>query len=96
MMLLSQAAKALDAHMIGTDVRFAAVSTDSRKVKAGDLFIALRGENFDGYDFAASAIQDGAAAVMVNADSYEANPPIHDPLSPPILLVKDTRLALGQ
>ena len=96
MMLLSQAAKALDARMIGADVRFTAVSTDSRKVKAGDLFIALRGENFDGYDFAATAAQDGAAAVMVNADSYEANPLTHDPLSPPILLVKDTRLALGQ
>lgn len=96
MMLLSQAAKALDACMIGADVRFAAVSTDSRKVKAGELFIALRGENFDGYDFAATAMQGGAAAVMVNADSYEANPPTRDPLSPPVLLVKDTRLALGQ
>lgn len=96
MMLLSQAAKALDARMIGADVRFAAVSTDSRKIKAGDLFIALRGENFDGYDFAETAAQDGAVAVMVNADSYEANPPTHDPGSAPILLVKDTRLALGQ
>lgn len=95
MMLLSQAAKALDARMIGKDVRFDAVSTDSRKIKAGDLFIALRGEHFDGYEFAAKALQDGAVAVMVNAGSYEAKPAALDPQSP-VLLVEDTRLALGQ
>jgi UDP-N-acetylmuramoyl-tripeptide--D-alanyl-D-alanine ligase len=95
MMLLSQAAKAIDARMIGEDVRFDAVSTDSRKIKAGDLFIALRGENFDGYEFAATSLQAGAVAGMVNADSYEARPSILDPQSS-ILLVDDTRLALGR
>jgi UDP-N-acetylmuramoyl-tripeptide--D-alanyl-D-alanine ligase len=95
MMMLSQAAQALGARMAGPDVRFDAVSTDSRRIAAGDLFIALRGEHFDGYAFAASALQAGAVAVMVNADSYEANPSIFNSQSP-ILIVEDTRLALGQ
>ena len=41
------------------------ITTDTRKVAAGDLFIALRGENFDGADFAADALAKGAAAVLV-------------------------------
>ena len=95
MMLLSQAAQVLNGRLVGADVRFDAVSTDSRKIKAGDLFIALRGEHFDGYEFAATAIQSGAAAAMVNADSYEARPSLLNPESR-ILIVEDTRLALGQ
>ena len=43
------------------------ITTDTRKIAAGDLFIALRGENFDGADFAADALHKGAAAVLVNA-----------------------------
>ncbi|HCI14297.1 MAG TPA: UDP-N-acetylmuramoyl-tripeptide--D-alanyl-D-alanine ligase [Gallionellaceae bacterium] len=95
MMSLSEAAKALDARMVGKDMRFRAVSTDSRKIAAGDLFVALRGENFDGYEFVPGALQDGAVAAVVNADSYEADSSIFDPQSS-ILLVEDTRLALGQ
>jgi len=113
MMSLSEAAKALDARMVGKDVRFRAVSTDSRKIVAGDLFVALRGENFDGYEFVPGALRDGAVAAVVNVDSYEANSSMLDPQSPArgtppdtrpegglgaasILLVEDTRLALGQ
>src|SRR3990167_10089774 len=70
MMRLSQAAQVLNGRLVGPDVRFDAVSTDSRKIKAGDLFIALRGEHFDGYEFVATAMQSGATAAMVNADSY--------------------------
>jgi len=95
MMLLSQAAQALGARLIGEDARFFAVSSDSRKMQPGDLFIALRGEHFDGYEFAATALQSGAVAVMVNADSYEARPSLLDPRTS-ILIVEDTRLALGQ
>lgn len=91
MMLLSQAAQALNGRLVGLDVRFAAVSTDSRKIRAGDLFIALRGEHFDGYEFVATAAQAGAVAALVNADSYRGETP-----ACPLLLVEDTRLALGQ
>lgn len=90
MMLLSQAAQILGATLAGGDVRFASVSTDSRKIEAGCLFIALRGENFDGAAFVENAARDGAAAAMVNADSYRGNAPC------PVLLVEDTRLALGR
>ena len=95
MMLLSQAAQALGARLIGEDARFFAVSSDSRKMQPGDLFIALRGEHFDGYEFVATAMQSGAVAALVNADSYAAHHSILDPRSS-ILIVEDTRLALGQ
>ncbi|MBI3902324.1 MAG: UDP-N-acetylmuramoyl-tripeptide--D-alanyl-D-alanine ligase [Nitrosomonadales bacterium] len=91
MMLLSQAAQVLSGKLIGSDVEFSAVSTDSRKIAAGDLFIALKGENFDGSAFVAGAASDGAVAALVNAASYSGG------TSPcPLLLVDDTRLALGQ
>ncbi|HTO17267.1 MAG TPA: UDP-N-acetylmuramoyl-tripeptide--D-alanyl-D-alanine ligase [Edaphocola sp.] len=49
--------------------KFSSVQTDSRKVERGDLFFALKGENFDGNKFAAQALKDGAAyAVIDNAD----------------------------
>jgi len=91
MMLLSQAAQVLGGKLIGPDVMFAAVSSDSRAIVSGDLFIALQGENFDGSEFAAGAAQSGAVAALVNAASYRgAKPPC------PLLLVEDTRLALGR
>lgn len=89
MMLLSQAAAILQARMDGADVAFDAVSTDTRTIGADDLFIALKGENFDGAEFVAGAVQAGAVAAVVNADSRIANAPC------PLLRVADTRLALG-
>ena len=44
------------------------VSTDTRTIREGALFIALKGENFDGHDFLDKAIDSGAAAVMVNEE----------------------------
>ena len=93
MMLLSQAAQVLDGKLIGQDVLFTAVSSDSRTIAPGDLFIALQGENFDGSEFVADAIQRGAIAAMVNAD--RVNSAICNPQSA-ILFVEDTRLALGR
>jgi UDP-N-acetylmuramoyl-tripeptide--D-alanyl-D-alanine ligase len=92
MLLLSQAAKVLNGRLIGADCEFATVSTDSRAVRAGDLFVALRGENFDGSAFVAAAGTGGAAAALINADSYREG--VTYPV--PLLLVEDTRLALGQ
>jgi UDP-N-acetylmuramoyl-tripeptide--D-alanyl-D-alanine ligase len=95
MMMLSQAAQATGGKLVGPDVSINGVSSDSRKLALGNLFIALRGEHFDGYEFAAQVVRSGAAAVMVNADSYKANPSLIDPRSS-CLIVEDTRLALGQ
>ncbi len=53
MLKLSQAATALAAQMQGRDVAFTGVTTDSRAISTGDLFVALRGERFDAHDFVA-------------------------------------------
>ncbi|MEQ6343043.1 MAG: UDP-N-acetylmuramoyl-tripeptide--D-alanyl-D-alanine ligase [Gammaproteobacteria bacterium] len=87
MMTLSEVAKALGAELHGEDVAFAAVNTDTRTLQQGDLFVALRGENFDGNTFVAEAAARGAVAALVSA-SVES--------TLPTLRVADTRLALGQ
>lgn len=92
MMTLHEAAQAIGARCLGSDASFSGVSTDSRAVGAGQLFVALRGEYFDGHDFVAAAVERGAAAVMVAAD-------VADSLAakaPALLVVDDTRLALGR
>lgn len=45
------------------------VTTDSRTLRGGELFIALKGENFDGNEYALKALEAGAAYAVVNADS---------------------------
>jgi len=87
-MHLHEAASALQAAAAGPDVEFSVVATDSRNLPAGCLFVALRGERFDGHAFAAKALQAGAAAVMVEASAgLDVSPAI---------VVPDTRQALGQ
>jgi UDP-N-acetylmuramoyl-tripeptide--D-alanyl-D-alanine ligase len=90
MMLLSQAAAALHARMDGADVRFSAVSTDTRSIATGDLFVALKGEHFDGAQFVAQAAQTGAVAAIVKEGS------VLEDVGCPVLFVPDTRLALGK
>jgi len=53
----------------------AAVTTDSRRLAPGDLFVGLRGESFDGDAYAAAALSAGAAAVVVRAETAAALPP---------------------
>lgn len=95
MMSLSTAASVLGARLVGVkpgnSLNFSAVCSDTRKVVAGDLYVALRGEHFDGADFIAQAVEAGAVAAVVNADSYQG-----ESVSSPLLLVEDTRVALGQ
>lgn len=90
MMTLSQAAQVLNARLVGNDVQFQSVGSDSRRVTPGELFVALRGDNFDGAKFVADAARAGAAAALVNADSHQPDAEC------PQLLVDDTRLALGR
>ncbi len=52
------------------------VSTDSRSIRGGELFFALRGENFDGNDYALKALEAGAKYAVVSADSAVANRPV--------------------
>jgi len=97
MMLLSQAAEILGGTLVGADVRFGGVSTDSRAIAAGELFIALLGDRFDGSEYVAVAAENGAVAALVNKVSYHRNRVAHGDATPcPLLLVDDTRLALGK
>ncbi|MDP2759194.1 MAG: UDP-N-acetylmuramoyl-tripeptide--D-alanyl-D-alanine ligase [Sideroxyarcus sp.] len=95
MMLLAQIAPILQGRIEGGDARFTAVSTDTRTIAAGDLFVALKGEHFDGAQFVAQALAAGAVAAVVNESSRAALAQIPNPKSK-ILYVEDTRLALGQ
>ncbi len=62
---LADAARALGGRLAGEDRAFGEVSTDSRTLTPGSLFVALRGPNFDGADFVAAALAAGAAGAVV-------------------------------
>ena len=67
------------------------VSIDSRQIKKNTLFIAIKGERFDGHDFIRSAIRNGAKAVMINKNVLKN----FDDIKVPIVTVKNTTNALG-
>lgn len=87
--LLSQVARDVQGRMIGTDVTVDGVSTDTRAIAQGTLFVALAGERFDAHDFLEQAVAAGAAALLV-ADATRV------PAGVPAVVVDDTRLALGR
>lgn len=68
-----------------------AVSTDTRTLKGGELFFALKGENFDGNAYALKALEDGAAYAVVNNDSEAAVSG-----NPRIIAVEDTLKTLQE
>ncbi len=88
MMRLAEAAAMLDVPCNGADADVLRVSTDSRSIQPGDLFIALRGEKFDGGNYAAQALKQGAVGVVL--DRTQA------PDIATAIRVDDTRLALGK
>ncbi len=87
-MTLGQAATVLGGELRGSDVRFSDVCTDSRTLKSGDLFVALRGERYDGHDFVAKAAAAGAVAALIDRGHAQAVPL-------PVAAVEDTTVALG-
>jgi UDP-N-acetylmuramoyl-tripeptide--D-alanyl-D-alanine ligase len=66
-----------------------AITTDTRKIAKGNVFLALRGERFDGHDYLRDAVRDGAAAVIVS------RAPELQSLGVPVFEVRDTLVALG-
>ena len=76
------------ARLVGADVAFGGVSTDSRKVDAGALFVALRGESFDAHDFLDQVAARDVAAVVVSS--------LPDGWTLPAIVVPDTLVALGR
>ena len=87
MMQLSAASLAMHGSLIGDDSAFDCVGTDSRAVRPGQLFVALKGEHFDGHDYAEQALEQGAAGVVLEKNTANLSPAI---------VVEDSYLALGQ
>ncbi|MCU1721050.1 UDP-N-acetylmuramoyl-tripeptide--D-alanyl-D-alanine ligase [Pseudomonas sp. 5P_5.1_Bac1] len=85
---LTQLIEPLKGRLVGADARFDGVSIDSRKIDAGQLFVALAGPRFDGHDYLNEVAARGAVAALVEREVAGA--------SLPQLVVADTRLALGQ
>ena len=75
------------------EIEITGLSTDSRKVKAGDLFIALRGEHFDAHDFLHDVVSKGAAAVVVDHLPADVS---GSEFKVPVLIVPNTLMALQE
>lgn len=71
------------------------ISTDSRTIKKGEAFIAIKGINFDGHDFVNKAITKGASCVIVSNRLYRQGKNTMGGKKIPVLLVRDTIKALG-
>lgn len=84
---LSQLASVLKGTLQGRDVTIDAVTTDTRKIAPGSLFVALKGERFDAHDFADKAKASGAGALLVSRQLD---------IDLPQLIVNDTRRAFGE
>ena len=71
----------------GESAQFDGICTDSRKLAPGQLFVALRGENFDAHGFVEQALRNGAAGALVSEPVADAQP---------LLVTGDSLLALGR
>ena len=87
-MRLSELMSVLPGIQLPRDVEISGICFDSRRVKAGDLFVALVGAKADGHDFVPGAVGSGAAVVLVERPLAV--------LSVPQVVVKDARAALGK
>ncbi|MBQ5777476.1 MAG: UDP-N-acetylmuramoyl-tripeptide--D-alanyl-D-alanine ligase [Oscillospiraceae bacterium] len=74
--------------LCGGDAEISAIVRDNREISGGELFVAISGEHFDGHDFAASAEENGAAALLVSR--------YVDGVKIPQIIVPDTVSALGK
>jgi UDP-N-acetylmuramoyl-tripeptide--D-alanyl-D-alanine ligase len=88
MMSLADAASMIGGRTSGGNPVFTGVSTDTRSLRAGDLFVALRGEHFDGHAFLSQAKGCGASAAMVDG-RHQGEFPL------PVVVVDDTKRSLG-
>jgi UDP-N-acetylmuramoyl-tripeptide--D-alanyl-D-alanine ligase len=86
-MMLSECAEAVQGKLIGEDVAITSVGIDTRAIKPGQLYIAIKGHNFDGNEFVVQAEEAGAIAAIVHNGVKSTLPHI---------VVDDTRLALAE
>ncbi|HQN65994.1 MAG TPA: Mur ligase domain-containing protein, partial [Methylophilus sp.] len=74
MMLLSELAAVTKGELRGTDARFTSVGSDSRNIAKGQLFVAIKGDKFDGNTFAAQAVAQGAVGALVSDENVRDVP----------------------
>ena len=86
---LSRIATAVAGRLLGDDLDIRGVSTDTRAIADGQLFVALRGERFDAHAFLPQALASGAAALLVEDEASV-------PAGASAIVVADTRIALGR
>ena len=86
-MLLSELSQIVDGTWHGENISVNTVSIDSRHIKAGDTYLAIKGERFDGHDFIEQAQQAGAIAIISQQEIA---------INLPCLIVANTELALAQ
>ncbi|CAE6885311.1 UDP-N-acetylmuramoyl-tripeptide--D-alanyl-D-alanine ligase [Vibrio sp. B1FLJ16] len=84
---LSQIAHITGGELVGEDLTISAVSTDTRAIESGSLFVALVGERFDAHDFCQQAAEAGAGALLVQK-RLDVNVPQ--------VVVTDSKIALGE
>ena len=73
-----------------SDVTIASITHDSRKVKNGTLFIALKGSVSDGYDYIKDAVENGASAILANSRKVDIDANI------PVLNVSNVRKSMSK
>jgi len=84
-MMLDEVATILSSEMFGENIIIKGISTDTRTIKGGELFLALKGPNFDGHDYTQQALDKGAVACLVQTDIGAEH----------YVVTKDTHKALG-
>ncbi len=90
MLDLDTAAREIGAGRRGPNASFTGVTTDSRQLAHGDLFVALRGERYDGHQFVDQALGYGAVGAMVSDDHATSRRDAR------LIQVDDTRIGLGR
>ena len=71
---LSAVAKATQGTLVGSDLEVSGFSTDSRSIGPGQMFVAIRGEHFDGHDYCSAALASGAVAVLSESGRSDVEP----------------------
>lgn len=85
-LLLSEIASAVEGQLIGEDKTITKIGTDSRALREDDVFLALKGDKFDGHRFLSQVIEAGCSAIIVDHDCH---------VSVSQIVVGDTHKALG-
>ena len=87
---LSEIANYLSSDLNGDDLYINKIVTDSRKIKNGNLFVAISGDNIDGHEYISESIKNGAAAVICEKRKFVSNQSI------PYILIKNSIHSLGE